>query len=272
MITETDKQRFFEDGYLLVENVVPQALCAAVRSTICEFLDMRADDPNTWPQRQSMGHGIVPLHHAQSLWDLRQHPAVHQVFAALHGTEALWVVFDRVSFKTRDRAGSSGGPAEPIHWDRDPAGSDALSIQGLVYLTDTGADQGAFCCVPHLYRCIDDYLATNPEHAAQRRPEVDPATIRVVGGPAGSLLVWNRKMPHSSTFNLTDRPRWVQYVAMDPVGDEAARTSRVTQFQQSLPPDWAIVQKVPGQQIPEPGGPARLTPLGAKLVGIEPWD
>ncbi len=95
--------------------------------------------------------------------------------------------------------------------------------------------------------------------------------IEVVGGTTGALVLWNRRMPHSSTRNLSHRPRWVQYVAMDPVGDEAARLKRVEGFQRSMPPQWAIVQKVPGQEIPEPGGPARLSDLGRRLVGIDHW-
>jgi hypothetical protein len=270
MISETDKRRFLEQGYLLIENVVPESLCADVRSTICEFLDMREDDPASWPARQSRGHGIVPLHHAQTLWDVRQHPAVHRVFAGLHGTEALWVSYDRVSFKTRDHA-AEPGPADPIHWDGNPAHLNSLSLQGLVYLSDTAADQGAFCCVPALYQRVRDYLAAHPDHAASRRPGVDPNDIRAIGGPAGSMVVWHRRMPHSSMRNLTDRPRWVQYVAMDPVGDETARQARVEEYERAMPPQWAIVQKVPGQQIPEPSGPAELNELGRKLVGLDPW-
>jgi hypothetical protein len=270
MISKDDKRRFFEEGYLLVENVVPERLCAAVRATICEFLDMRENDPATWPARQSRGHGIVPLHHAQALWNVRQHPAVHRLFADLYGTDALWVSYDRASFKIRDQHGGSG-PADPIHWDGHPAQLDRLSIQGLAYLTDTTPDQGAFCCVPSLYREVDAYLAEHPDHGDSRRPEVDPDQIRVVGGPPGSMVLWHRRMPHSSTRNVTDRPRWVQYVAMDPVGDEAARRRRVTEYEQAMPPKWAIVQKVSGQQIPEPAGPAELDELGRKLVGLDRW-
>jgi len=79
VITDADKQRLDNDGFLLVENVVPEALCAAVRTTICDFLDMSESDPASWPAGQSRGHGIVPLHHPQSLWNVRQHPAVHAV-------------------------------------------------------------------------------------------------------------------------------------------------------------------------------------------------
>jgi len=271
MISEADKRQFFSDGFLLVENVVPESLCAAVRSTICDYLDMKADEPATWPARQSRGHGIVPIHHAQSLWNVRQHPAVHQTFAALHETERLWVTCDRVSFKTPDPEQTEAGPAEPIHWDGHPARLQGLSIQGLVYLTDTAPDQGAFCCVPDLYRTTDDYLAQHPDHGDSRRPIVDPDSIEVVGGPAGSMVLWHRRMPHSSTRNLSHQPRWVQYVAMDPVGDDAARRSRVEEFQNSMPPKWAIVQEVPGQKIPEPGGPAELDGLGRKLVGLDDW-
>jgi len=271
VISEVDKQRFLDEGYLLVENVVPEDLCAAVRETICDYLHMTADDPSTWPERQARGHGIVPVHHAQALWDVRQHPAVHECFAALHGTEVLWVTYDRVSFKTRDASETESGPAEPIHWDGHPARLEGLSLQGLVYLTDTSEDQGAFCCVPALYRDVDDYLSRHPEQGDNRRPQVDSDAIRVVAGAAGSMVFWHRKMPHSSTRNLTTRPRWVQYVAMDPVTDETTRVSRVREFENGMPPQWAIVQKVPGQQIPEPGGPPELSGLGRKLVGIDPW-
>ncbi|MGD8415808.1 MAG: phytanoyl-CoA dioxygenase family protein [Pseudomonadales bacterium] len=271
MISQADKRRFEEQGYLLVENVVPDSLCARVRAAICEFLEMSEEDPASWPAEQSKGHGIVPIHHPQALWNVRQHPAVHRAFADLHGQDALWVTFDRVSFKTRDRNVITPGPADPIHWDGHPGRHARRSLQGLVYLTDTSADQGAFCCAPDLYRRLTDYLAEHPEHAETRRPEVPADQIHPVPGPAGSLVIWDRRMPHSSTFNLTDRPRWVQYVAMDPAADEAARAERVREFMEKRPPRWAVVQNVPGQLIPEPGPLPQLTGLGRRLVGLEPW-
>ncbi len=271
MITDADKRRFENDGFLLIENVVPAALCAAVRQTICEFLCMSESDPETWPDAQSRGHGIVPIHHPQSLWDVRQHPDVHRIFAALHDSPALWVTYDRVSFKTRQPGATMPGPAEAVHWDGHPARPGPRSLQGLVYLTDTDADQGAFCCVPELYRTVDAYLAAHPEHGETRRPEIPAGGLVTVPGPIGSLLIWDRRLPHSSTLNLTPRPRWVQYVAMDPVGGDTARQSRIREFEEKRPPQWAVVQNVAGQQIPEPGPLPHLTGLGRRLVGLDPW-
>ena len=272
MITDADKQRFIDEGVIRVDNVVPESLCCAVRETICDYLGMTADDPQTWPEQQSKGHGLVPIYHAQALWNVRQHPAVHETFAALHGTEQLWVTYDRVSFKIRDPDQHEASPADPIHWDGDPTQHrKQRSIQGLLYLTDTEANQGAFCCVPNIYQHLDAYLEENPEHGPGRRPVVDPIDIRVIEGAAGSLVLWDRTMPHSSTINLNRQPRWVQYLSMDPVSDEAARGKRVKLFKDKGLPDWAVAQIVPGQVVPEPGTLAELTSLGRRLVGIDRW-
>ena len=52
---------------------------------------------------------------------------------------------------------------------------------------------------------------------------------------------------------------------------EKERQQRIYEWQNNMPPAWAIKQKVSGQDIPEPGGPAELTHLGEKLVGIAAW-
>ena len=100
MITDADKQRFDEQGYLLVKGLVDEARCQAVRDAICDHLDFDERDPASWPK--SRGHGVINLFHAQALWDVRQLPTVYQAFADLHGSAALWVGTDRVSFKVRD--------------------------------------------------------------------------------------------------------------------------------------------------------------------------
>ena len=270
MITEADKQRFDEQGYLLIEKLVDEAHCRAVRQTICDHLGFEEQNPSTWPP--SRGHGVINLFHAQALWDVRQLPDVHRAFAALHGTQALWVGTDRVSFKVRGSGQPPAGPAEPIHWDGDPSRLSGRSLQGLLYLTDTSEDQGAFCCVPEIYQNLEGYLNRHPECVASRRPDVSGLSIDVVAGPAGSMVIWDRRLPHSSTNNLTGLPRWVQYIAMDPAGGEAEREARVAEFEAKMPPAWALKQTVPGQKIPESGPLPELSELGRRLVGLSDWS
>lgn len=271
VIGPADRTRFFEQGYLVLEGVVPPALCARVREAISEFTGVVEEDPRTWDKHAAQGHGIVPLHHAQALWDVRQLPELHAAFAALYGLEQLWVTIDRVSVKAPAALFERPYRVDPVHWDGDPRQPAARSIQGLVYLTDTAPEQGAFCCVPELYRGLAPWLAVHADDPNPLQPDVTGFEVVPVGGPAGSLVVWDRRMPHSSGANLHTRPRWVQYVAMHPAGDETARQALRRLYQEKRPPAWALRQAVPGQRDPEPGPPATLTPLGRRLAGVDPW-
>ena len=271
MIDSVNRQKFAEDGFLVIEAVVPETLCSAVRQSICDFLNIREFEPDDWRESSVPAHGIVPIHHPQSLWNIRQLPSVHRVFAELHGTGALWVSIDRASFKPPGSTFGKRLPADPIHWDGDPGIHGKLSTQGLVYLTDTDPEQGGFCCVPDLYRHLDDWLPEHENEARRRKPDTDDYEIVKVGAPAGSLLVWNRLLPHSSACNESDLPRWAQYVAMDPAGDSSARETLARLYREKRPPDWAVSQRIANQQIPETGKPAKLTELGERLTGVRSW-
>jgi hypothetical protein len=259
------------DGFAVVPAVVPRSCCEAVIEAIGEFLALDLRNPEHWYAQRLEGHGIVPLHHAQALWDLRQQPALHAVFAAVLGQPELWVSHDRASFKAPQRGWHEPVGVSAIHWDGDPRRSRDLRVQGVVYLTDTERDQGAFCCVPGIYRDLERWLAAHPDDEEIRRPPVAEREIVRVGAPAGSLILWHRLMPHSSGPNELDAPRFTAYVTMDPAGNERQRSELALAFQNKTPPSWAIRQQVPGQQNPEPGPPARLSELGRKLAGLDIW-
>ena len=266
-LTKAMTTELAERGYVVVDDVVPRPLRETVIAAVSSFLKIDATDPSTW--HVAHGHGIVPLHHHAALWDVRQHPAVHEIFAALYGTPALWSSVDRASFKPP--AGDEPIRVGRLHWDADPRqAKETAGYQGLVYLTDTDDDQGAFCCAPDIYRTLPDWLAANrdglPEALGRETPNA-----RRVGGKAGSLLIWSRLLPHSSARNDGTRPRWVQYVTMSPATGEAERAKLAAAFHAKRAPAWALRQKVPGQQDPEPGPVATLSPLGRRLAGLDPW-
>ena len=271
MLSQEHIDRFRREGWLIVPGIVPESLCRDVIYTIINYLGLNLKDPESWYKRKQAGHGIVPLHHPQSLWNIRQLPVIHEIFSDLYGDERLWVSMDRVSYKPPGGHQSRDWEQAPIHWDCDPWRFKDYSIQGLVYLTDTSESQGAFCCVPSIFHRLDDWLEENRGNDLARYPKVDKSDIMSVEGPTGSLVLFNRLMPHSSLLNQSAEPRFVQYLAMDPEGSEQIRFERVKQWQEKLPPDWAVKQKIPDQQIPEPGPAAALTPLGRRLVGIDRW-
>ena len=262
--------KLLEKGVLVVEDVVPQDLCEAVVRATAGFLGIAADDPASWHTNRSAGHGIVPLHHGQALWDVRQCPRVYELFSELYGEDALWVSMDRVSFKPPGWMG--GDRTGQLHWDADPRLPRRADFQGLVYLRDTEPQQGAFCCAPEVYADLPEWVEGRPVAASREAVNASDTLVRLVGGRAGSMVVWHRHMPHSSTPNEGTAPRWVQYVTMDVAGGEAERLDRVRLFEEKRPPEWAVRQRIPGQCAPEPGPVAELSALGRKLVGLDRWD
>jgi len=265
-----DRVFFAENGYLAVPEVVPEKNLEAAVSAICEFLRVNRDDPATWYRLDLGSNGIVPLHHGQAFWDNRQHPRVYQVFSELLGVRELWVTMDRGSFKPPYRTEwPERRNDSPMHWNRDPRDPRGSWVQGLLYLTDTSADQGAFQCLPKIHLSPDQWTLKQDEEGFLVPEEVNTSGIVTVPGRAGTLIIWDSRIPHRGGLNYTDRPRYAQAIAMHPVGSDEERQERVQLWRDKRAPSWW--RPWPHQIDPEPGEPAKLTPLGRKLVGIDSW-
>lgn len=270
ILSEEQHAFFVENGYVTVSGVVPPENLQAAIKAICEFLKIDSDDPNAWYHIDLGPNGIVPLHHAQAFWDNRQHPKVYQVFSELLGIRELWVTMDRGSFKPPfRREWPELQDDSPLHWDRDPHDPRGSWIQGLLYLTDTSAEQGAFQCVPKIHRLPDRWASKLDEDNFLVPKEIDESEAVNVVGAAGTLILWDSRLPHRGGLNHTDQPRFAQAIAMHPVGHEEERRERVQLWRDKRAPSWW--RPWPNQLDPEPGEPAKLTPLGRKLVGLDRW-
>ncbi|MEQ1505790.1 MAG: phytanoyl-CoA dioxygenase family protein, partial [Myxococcota bacterium] len=209
----------------------------------------------------------VPVHHPQALWDLRQHPAIHAVFAAVRGTDRLWVSMDRAIYK------APAHPDQPdesrIHWDLDPRSLAWPSVQGMLFLTDTLDGRAPFACVPSLFAALDRYLADHPVLDLEAPLDLDGHAVIDVPVRAGDLVVWDSRLPHHGGPNRSGAPRLSVPIAMWPEGPDDERAERIGWWRDRRAPPWW--RGWPGQQDPEPGPPAELGPLGRRLVGVDRW-
>jgi ectoine hydroxylase-related dioxygenase (phytanoyl-CoA dioxygenase family) len=90
-----------------------------------------------------------------------------------------------------------------------------FGTQGLLYLCDTPADQGAFSCVPGFHNELETWLAQLPAGTDPRQVDLEHRSIPVAGN-AGDLVIWHQALPHGSSPNRGSYPRIVQYMNMFP--------------------------------------------------------
>jgi Phytanoyl-CoA dioxygenase (PhyH) len=260
-----DVQALAREGFVVVRDAVPPDLIDALLSVICQEFEIDLHDEKSWygpPAR-------LPLWGHQAQWDARQHPDLHEVFAAAYDNERLWVSLDFPLYKPPHRPDDSadGGEALPIHWDVDPR--DRHLLQGMLYLVDSPEKRGAFRCVPALFQ---DRAAWFERHADADLSHIDVEDndIVSVACQAGDLLLWDSRLPHGNGRNRDSSPRITQAVTMQPPGfwGESAE-DRIVLWQTGRPnPHYA---DEPGFDRVEPWPPATLTPLGRRLLGLDEW-
>lgn len=271
-IHDRHRREFQADGYTVIRNVIPARLIENAVHEIAAFVGADLADSSTWYRGPLTLDGIVPIHHAQSLWDLRQCPNLYEVFTEFFGTPRLMVDVNRCVFRPPIHCRFPKLSHGSIHWDTDPRGPAPASVQGVVLLSDVARDSGGFQCLPDVYRNLDLWLKSY----ARRDdfdffyPGLNQWRTTQVEGKAGDVILWSTKLPHGSATNSSPQPRIAAFVSMQPCGDNAQlRESMKTWWlAKRAPVHW---RGLPGQLDPEPGNPAELSELGMKLIGVLPW-
>lgn len=279
-VLSADDRDFFEaNGYVIVPEAVPPANLDAVIAALWEFLGMDPNDPQDWYREPHRPGGMVEMYQHQALWDNRQYPRVHEAFTEILGTEKLWVSEDRVCMKPPQH------PDHPeydhkgfIHWDTDTSRlPQPFRVQGVLCLTDTTEDMGGFQCVPGFHRVLAEWVRTQPADRNPRAPDLNalPPGMKVTPIPAraGDLIVWNTLLAHGNGHNVSPRPRLAQYISMSPAryDDETRRQQRIARWRERRAPSAQWVGDDPRRFEELHGRTAELTPLGRKLLGLDPW-
>ncbi|MBL8212884.1 MAG: phytanoyl-CoA dioxygenase family protein [Bryobacterales bacterium] len=268
-----DRYQFATNGYMVIRNVIPESLVANAVRDIADFVGADLADSGTWYRAPAVLDGVVPMHHAQSFWEIRQHPNLYQVFSEHFGTGRLRVDINRCMFRPPVHPKHPTRSLGDIHWDTDPQADEEPTLQAVVLLSPIGNDRGGFQCIPEIYRNLRTWLKENLRtdevfdfrHAALRHP----GTIQVEAN-AGDIIIWSTKLPHGSAVNRSSQPRMAMFVTLQPPQDSQALRDQIKELwlTKRAPEHW---RDLPSQLDPEPGPPAELTELGRKLLGLHPW-
>jgi hypothetical protein len=220
-ILSQDDLAFWDvNGYVVLKNAVPQQQCADARAATWEFLRATPDDPHSWYQTHDARRGLMlQFFDHPALHRNRQSARVRNAYRQLYGSSAIHKTIDKVSFNPPEQAGHPF-VGSALHWDASLVMPMSFRLQGLLYLTDCGADEGAFHCVPGFHRQIEDWLRSLPPKADPRA--LAPQLLRAVPIPAkaGDFVIWHQALPHCATPNRGKHPRMVQYLTYLPDADE----------------------------------------------------
>ena len=218
-LTREELAFFDERGYVVLRDAVDAQAARAAEDAIWAHLQMDRDDPETW-YRGSHGHSIwVPLVRHPALDANRASPRIAAAFAQLWKRRDLWPTFDQSGFNPPERP-DWRFPGPNLHFDVSLALPIPFGLQGILYLADTAADQGAFTCVPGFHRRIEDWLRALPPDADPRREDLGVFTRVSVAARAGDMIIWHQALPHGASPNRASRPRIVQYIALNPTTAE----------------------------------------------------
>lgn len=218
VLSESQLNFWQSEGYLVIPQVLTAEQCAATRDFIWQQLGANEQDPTTWYQaHEFMQKIMLQLFRHPQLDANRQVPKIRQVFEHLWQQTDLVMTTDRVSFNPPETP-TWHFPGPDMHWDMPLQLPVKFATQGLIYLTDTSAEQGAFCCVPGFHLKIEEWLLE------QNKPDIELQQqdwhrwqVKPIAAKAGDLIIWHHALPHGASPNRGTLPRMVQYINFYPM-------------------------------------------------------
>ena len=218
VLSESQLNFWQSEGYLVIPQVLTAEQCAATRDFIWQQLGANEQDPTTWYQpHEFMQKIMLQLFRHPQLDANRQVPKIRQVFEQLWQRTDLVMTTDRVSFNPPETP-TWHFPGPDMHWDMPLQLPVKFATQGLIYLTDTGEEQGAFCCVPGFHLKIEEWLLE------QNKPDIELQQqdwhrwqVKPIAAKAGDLIIWHHALPHGASPNRGTLPRMVQYINFYPM-------------------------------------------------------
>lgn len=216
VLSPEDMAQWHDQGWVVLHDAISPEACRATAEAVWQAQGMAPDAPDGWgragPWQQCV---FVQVFRHPALDANRQSRRIHKAFAQLWGRADLWVSTDRIGFNPPESSGRPF-PGPPMHWDVSLVQPIPLGIQGLIYLTDTAAEQGAFALVPGMHRTMGEWLESVPPGVSPHVHAARTLTMTPIAGRAGDLIMWHHALPHGPTPNRGTQPRLVQYLKMFP--------------------------------------------------------
>jgi len=215
----SDEQLKFWDqnGYLLLKNAVSKKDCDETIEIMCQSIKVKREEPETWYQHHVSRQGImVQLFQHPVIQKNRESARIRQAYEQLWNRTDLWCTADRVGFNPPETA-EWRFPGPDLHWDVSLSLPIPFGLQGILYLADTAANQGALTVVPGFQNRIDSWIGELPAGVNARQEDLHALGSFPIAANAGDFIIWHQALPHGSSPNTSQKPRFVQYIKYEPL-------------------------------------------------------
>lgn len=213
VLTEAQLRFWEENGYLRIPQVVEAEHCDKLKQRICRHLNLHMDYPETWYIAHPDWQGIMlQMYQNEVIEAVRYSPVIKQIFAELYQTNQLVAIPEKLGYHPPENE-YWAPPQTKLHWDINIDKPVEFHIQGLIYLNEVPENRGPLKVVPGFHlrfeEWIKDFSSLDRAHEFLRITE---KSVPVPGGK-GDLILWRNTCPHAASANLSDLPRFVQYIS-----------------------------------------------------------
>ena len=220
ILSEADIDFWNENGYVIIRNAITKEDCENTINAICEYINIDRYNSETWYNPHPAKQGImVQLFQHPVIEKNRNSVKVRKAYEQLWQRKDIWINADRVGFNPPETAYWKF-PGPRIHWDVSIKQPIPFGLQGILYLSDTAADQGAFSLIPGFHNKIGQWLETLPPNTNPREVNFYELGVTPLAANAGDFIIWHHALPHGSSINSSDQPRYVQYMNYEPLDSE----------------------------------------------------
>ncbi len=217
ILSDADLNFWEEQGYVILKNAVSKQDCADTIKIICDYIQINPDDSNTWYKEHPAKQGImVQLFQHPLLQQNRETEVIRKAYEQLWKRTDIWCNTDRVGFNPPETEYWKF-PGPNMHWDVSLKLPIPFGLQGILYLNDTEATQGAFTLVPGFQNKIEQWLGSLPKETNARTVDFYALGAVPIVANAGDFIIWHHALPHGSSRNTAANPRFVQYMNYAPV-------------------------------------------------------
>lgn len=214
VFSDGEMRAWHRDGVIVLHRAIDRDAAAAIADHLYVLQRASADDPASWYHRGGNGIMVQSFQHA-TMAVPRRSARIHRAFAQLYGHADLLVSTDRLSFNppvTKIYA----FPGPELHWDTSLTLPIPFETQGILYLTDTAADQGALRVVKGFHHRLANGWLDTLDGRDPRGVDLS-AHATPIAAAAGDLVIWRQDLPHGASPNTATRPRLAQYLTMAPM-------------------------------------------------------